>query len=172
MKILRIKNQLFWIIFFLVISLSWGVAPTPSPFYQYDVIGKITRNSNQLKNFSITIYAKDSINSDVAIYKYPYTDFVETPDNPISITDWNGKFHVRISTNKLYDSIAIGVIAFDSYPVIGKYFAVNSVKANEVKTNFTFSNESGCSCENTTSSELVTTGYIYSYEEIILNIPY
>lgn len=157
----------------LISPILWSVSLLPPPFHQYEVKGAITRDNGTLENFTVVALCrlKDSTNfistSQIA------SEYVETADMPISLTDSQGNFKLRFSSRfGAIDAFKIKVVFPLSESYESDIIQVTDFQESIIQQQFTYSNESGCNCQSTTSSELVTTGFQYKKDIGKIKFPF
>ncbi len=152
------KKAIFIILIFSPLLFS---AKLVVPYYQYEISGIFdNQNIGKLENNTLVIFGKKADSQNwYALHQFLINN-TDKQDFPICLTDTNGNFLLRVTTQlgKL-DSIKVAKIdIFQNYAFSNSIY-VGKLDSTEIKNRFEYSNQSGCSCENTTSSELVVTGY-------------
>jgi hypothetical protein len=166
---MRSKLKLIVFFLFLILPLFFGVSQLPAPiYYQYEVEGQIiNENSNgRLKNLTVVLLGKQIGGRNwLPLHEYTFSN-TDLPNLPVALSDSSGKFLVRIApTFDKLDSIIPAIVVGEKSYELGSAIYVNQNDAKKMTNNYIYSNESGCSCENTTSNETKISGYVFTYKE-------
>lgn len=167
-------NLKIWLLLLVAFSGLTISVTYDEPFHQFEVQGTVSRpGGGSLENFAVTLYGKPKTESTF----YPLNDFMvennEFPDFAVALTDGAGKFKVRITSGiRDIEQLKIAVVFSDKATVFSDIIYVSEATPKEIQSRFNYSKESGCSCENSISSELITTGYQYLYKDKSLILPF
>jgi hypothetical protein len=160
------------LIFLIIFSPLLFSAKNIIPYYQYEVSGILDKqNLSKLVNTTLIMLGKKSDSQNW----YPLQDFlinnVDKQDFPIVLTDSTGNFLFRVTTKfgKLDSLMIVKIDSNQNYKYSNPFYVGNS-DSTEIKNRFEYSNQSGCSCENTTSSELVVSGYFIQIKNKLIKI--
>lgn len=168
------KKQLYYIFIFLSFVASvFSITVLPETYHQYKINGNIIRNQGDLKDFTITVLGKvkDSTNL-IPLNKYG-AEYLDNQDSPITLTDKNGSFNLIFSCKYgELEAYALKVVMPLGESYITNLYYTKDYTRQEILQRFTYSNESGCSCESTTSTEMVVSGYVYTQSIGAVPIPY
>lgn len=159
-------------IFLIVFSPLLFSAKLVVPYYQYEVSGIFdNQNIGKLENNTLILFGKKAQSQNWYNLNQFLISNTDKQDFPICLTDSNGKFLLRVTTQfgKL-DSLKIAKIDINQNFVYSSAFYVALADSSEIKNRFEYSNQSGCSCENTTSSELIVTGYLMTIKNKTIKI--
>lgn len=168
------KNQIYYIFLFLFFVASvFSITVLPDTYHQYKIDGSIIRTQGDLKDFTITVLGKlkDSTNL-IPLNKYG-ADYLDNQDSPIALTDKNGNFNLVFSCKYgELEAYALKVVMPLGESYVTNLYYTKDYNRQEILQRFTYSNESGCSCESTTSTEMVVSGYVYNNNIGAVQIPY
>lgn len=159
------------IIIFSPLLLSVNIVP--SPYYQYEINGQISRDEPKLNDFTITVYGKTKESNDLIPLFNNGSEYIEKPDLTIAITDIDGHFQLIFSSKYgELEAYSLKVVM----PLGESYFTpliyTKDYTKQELKQKYTYSNESGCSCQSTTSSEMITSGYLLTSNIGQIKLPF
>ncbi len=157
------------LLFCIFAPLIIAVGQMTAPYQQYDVIGNVESFASQkpIERVTVILVGKFSGGSEWFELQKFITEDTDRKDLPIALTDSLGNFKIVVTPqfDKL-DSIAPALVLQNKGLEIGQAISMKDIAGTAIKTRYTYSNESGCSCENTTSSELVTAGYVYKVNNL------
>jgi len=170
------KHQLkIIIIIFLVFSpmIFWAIQ-NPEPYHQMEVRGKVVSKSLQsVDGYAVTLMGRyENSNEYYRLDLLETLDHAELTDKAVALSNANGEFLLRV-TPKVgkFDFYKVKIVLpGNSEEFISNEFPATLAETRESVSLLTYSNESGCSCENTTSFQEVVVGFVHSFQGINIEI--
>ena len=175
--LIKIVRKIFiWLMLLsplLISPILWSVSLLPPPFHQYEINGSIERENGTLADFTVVALCRLKDSTNFISASLIASEYVETNDIPISLTDNKGNFKLRFSSRLgEIDAFKIKVIFPLSESYESEIIQIKDFQESIIQQQFTYSNESGCNCQSTTSSELVTTGFFYKKDIGSIKFPF
>lgn len=158
----------------LLSPLLFSVSIIPSPYYQYEVSGKVLRDGGKsLNDFTVVVLAKLKDNKNFFPSDTIKADYVVTADRPISLTDQDGNFNLVFSSKLTeVDAFRLKILLPLSESFVSEIFYTEGFTMSLIQEKYTYSNESGCNCQSTTSSEMATAGYYHKGNVSPIQLPF
>jgi len=155
----------------LISPLTFSIATSPTVvWHQYNVIGKVVRDSGPKTDFAIVIAGKIGNGS----YQRLRGVSIGRAQYPVGITDSLGAFFISVSESMRCDSLVVMALIPDREPVAGVPFLVSSASTSTEYGTYTDPDlDPSCSgCSTTPKTRSVVTGYVYSCPDQTLTIPF
>jgi hypothetical protein len=161
----------------LLLPLAVTSTPPAIDWYIFDVRGSVTRPSGSLANHPVQLYGNCQGSQQLSPIGTCSGEGAEEygPFTKVSLTDDNGRFHVRVSVcgsgYPACDTLMIAVVYPDT-TVFGTPFVFNGVRPTTIeKTGTAIEEDTGVFDCSGKHEYTYVDGYIYTYPELTIPVP-